>query len=60
MMLQANSPASPPVAILEVEDLNVSYPIVGGVFARKVAEVRAVEHVSFTLHQGETLGLVGE
>ena len=46
--------------ILEVENLRVSYPILGGVFARKVAEVRAVDHVSFTLEQGETLGLVGE
>ncbi|MSO20540.1 MAG: ATP-binding cassette domain-containing protein [Acidobacteria bacterium] len=46
--------------ILEVENLRVSYPIVGGVFARKIAEVRAVDGVSFVLQQGETLGLVGE
>jgi peptide/nickel transport system ATP-binding protein len=46
--------------ILEVKDLRVGFPVVGGVFARKVAEVRAVDGVSFTLEKGETLGLVGE
>src|ERR1700720_4789339 len=46
--------------ILEVNDLRVSFPILGGVFARKVAEVKAVDGISFSLEQGETLGLVGE
>ena len=46
--------------ILDVEKLRVNYPITGGVFARRIGEVRAVEDVSFTLQQGETLGLVGE
>ena len=46
--------------ILEVERLDVRYPIFGGVMLRKVAEVHAVDDVSFTLHDGETLGLVGE
>jgi oligopeptide transport system ATP-binding protein len=48
------------VKILEVRDLRVGFPVVGGVFARKIAEVRAVDGVSFTLEKGETLGLVGE
>src|SRR5579883_2364790 len=46
--------------ILEVQNLQVRFPVTGGVFARKIAEVRAVDGVSFDLHRGETLGLVGE
>ncbi len=46
--------------ILDVENLVVRFPIVGGVFARKIGEVRAVDGVSVALEQGETLGLVGE
>jgi oligopeptide transport system ATP-binding protein len=46
--------------ILEVKNLNVRFPIFGGVLLRKTGEVRAVDGVSLTLDQGETLGLVGE
>jgi oligopeptide transport system ATP-binding protein len=46
--------------LLEVQDLRVRFPVTGGVFARKIGEVRAVDGVSFTLDRGETLGLVGE
>ncbi len=46
--------------LLEVKNLVVRFPIWGGVFRHKVAEVRAVDGISFTLHKGETLGLVGE
>src|SRR5579862_1341845 len=46
--------------ILEIENLVVRFPIVGGVFARKIGEVRAVDGVNVALEQGETLGLVGE
>jgi peptide/nickel transport system ATP-binding protein/oligopeptide transport system ATP-binding protein len=45
---------------LEVKELNVRFPIFGGVLLRKTGEVRAVDSVSFTLNHGETLGLVGE
>ena len=48
------------VKLLEVQDLRVRFPVTGGVFARKIGEVRAVDGVSFTLDRGETLGLVGE
>ncbi len=48
-------------ALLEVEDLRVSFPITKGVFfKRQVGEIRAVDGVSFSIDTGETLGLVGE
>ncbi|WP_275080564.1 ABC transporter ATP-binding protein [Mycolicibacterium goodii] len=48
-------------ALLEVTDLVKHFPIKSGVVIdREVAKVRAVDGVSLTLHQGETLGLVGE
>lgn len=46
--------------LLEVQDLHVRFPVTGGVFSRKIGEVRAVDGVSFTLDRGETLGVVGE
>jgi oligopeptide transport system ATP-binding protein len=47
--------------ILEVRHLVKHFPIKSGiVFDREVASVKAVDDVSFTLHEGETLGLVGE
>jgi len=46
--------------ILQVKDLRVRFPVHGGVLLRKVAEVKAVDGVSFDLLKGETLGLVGE
>ncbi len=47
--------------ILTVDDLNVHFPIrvEGGLFGRTVP-LRAVNGVSFTLGEGETLGIVGE
>ena len=48
------------MTLLEVENLRVSFPVVGGVFARKIAAVKAVDGVSFEVGQGEALGLVGE
>ncbi len=46
--------------ILDVQDLKVRFPVFGGIIPRKKGEVRAVDGVSFTLHRGETIGLVGE
>ena len=51
---------TPQDVILEVEDLTVRFPVTGGVLLRRVGEVRAVDHVSFTIGRGETVGLVGE
>ena len=47
-------------AILEVKDLKTYYPIFGGIFKRKIGEVKAVDGVSFKLQKRKTLGLVGE
>jgi len=49
-----------PETLLEVRDLHVHFPIYGGVLRRKVADVKAVDGVSFDVRKGEVLGLVGE
>ena len=49
-----------PDVILDVQDLQVRFPVFGGIVPRKKAEVRAVDGVSLTLRRGETIGLVGE
>jgi peptide/nickel transport system ATP-binding protein len=47
--------------LLAVTDLTKSFPLFqGGVFRRRVGEVRAVDGVSFSVQQGRTLALVGE
>jgi peptide/nickel transport system ATP-binding protein len=47
--------------LLEVEHLRVLFPVKSGtVIARTVGQVHAVDDVSFELHEGETLGVVGE
>ncbi len=48
----------PPV--LTVRDLVTRFPLRDGFFGRVKRQVHAVEHLSFVLHAGETLSLVGE
>ncbi len=48
----------PPV--LEVRNLVTRFDVRRGVFGRTVGRIHAVEHVSFGVRSGETLGLVGE
>jgi ABC-type microcin C transport system duplicated ATPase subunit YejF len=67
-MLLAAIPAAnetPPPAtavgapLLTVDDWKVTFPVKSGLFG-KTQILRAVDGISFTLHQGETLGVVGE
>ncbi len=46
--------------LIKVEDLVMHFPILRGVIRRQVGAVHAVDGISFEIHKGETLGLVGE
>ena len=47
--------------LLEVKNLKKYFPVTSGViFQHRVADVKAVDDVSFFIRKGETLGLVGE
>jgi ABC-type glutathione transport system ATPase component len=55
----APAPQKPRV-LLDVRHLTTRFPVKGGVLRRTVAQVHAVEDVSFSLNIGQTLALVGE
>jgi len=46
--------------LLEVKNLKQYFPIKGGLLGRTVNHVKAVDDVSFTVYEGETVSIVGE
>lgn len=46
--------------LLQVEHLKTYFPVFGGFFKRRTGYVKAVDDVSLTVREGETVGLVGE
>jgi oligopeptide/dipeptide ABC transporter ATP-binding protein len=47
-------------AMVDVQNLKMYFPITRGLLRHKVAEVKAIDDISFTIKKNETLGLVGE
>ncbi|MEF2294081.1 dipeptide/oligopeptide/nickel ABC transporter ATP-binding protein, partial [Virgibacillus dokdonensis] len=48
------------MALLEVTNLKVHFPIRGGILNRKIGAIKAVDGVSFSIERGKTYALVGE
>ena len=46
--------------ILKINNLNVEFPLFGGIFQREVSHVHAVKNLSVNIEQGKTIGVVGE
>jgi oligopeptide transport system ATP-binding protein len=46
--------------LLRVEELKMHFPVRGGILSRQTGSVKAVDGVSISINEGETLGLVGE
>jgi peptide/nickel transport system ATP-binding protein len=63
---ETTAPAQPAFEVtgdelLVVDDVKKHFPVTRGIiFQKQIASVKAVDGVSFTLRQGETLGIVGE
>ena len=58
---QPSAPAPLQDVLLEVDNLKMYFPVTSGIILqRKVADIKAVDDISFFVRRGETLGLVGE
>ena len=46
--------------ILQIKNLNVEFPVFGGIFQHEVSKVHAVNNVNLDIMSGKTIGIVGE
>ncbi len=46
--------------LVEVKDLSVHFPVHGGVFSKRVATVKAVDGINFSIDKKQIVGMVGE
>ena len=46
--------------ILQLKNLNVEFPVFGGIFQHEVSQVHAVNNVDLDIMSGKTVGIVGE
>jgi oligopeptide/dipeptide ABC transporter ATP-binding protein len=60
MAISSKNESDPKKDLVVVKDLVKYFPVRSGLLQRVVAWVQAVDKVSFTIRQGETLGMVGE
>ena len=47
-------------SILKIKNLNVQFPLFGGIFQREVGNVHAVKNLTLDIKPGKTIGIVGE
>ena len=58
---RANTPMNERPTLLDVDNLQVYFPVMRGiVIEKKIGDIKAVDGITFSIKQGETLGLVGE
>ena len=46
-------------SILKINNLNVTFPLFGGILQREIASVHAVKNLSIDIKKGKTIGIVG-
>jgi peptide/nickel transport system ATP-binding protein len=57
----ANPDRAEPIPVIAVDDLSVVFPVRRGIFlGREIGAVEALTNVSFSVHRGEVLGVIGE